>query len=421
MTAVAAVGARAQLESGVQERIQPFTIDAISFASTTTSLSRIDVYVRVPFEHLAFLKKDDGYRASYEVTIDILDSAGSLLNEKLWTEEVKAGTFDETVGSHGYSLVQRSFEVSPGIYSVTVNVRDSEKRENQRVVRRLTVSDYSTGRFMLSDMMLLSRYSDNGVKRVIAPNVSSNVGDLAEGFHVFFEGYHHAISDSLRLVAEVVNAKGEKVAVSTDVQYVPAGRSQIIMKVRNDSLTLGDYKLFVRAFPHHHAAAGADTALSFTSRTISVRWRGLPTALKDIDLAIEECVYIAKDSEMDSMRAAKTPEEKQKRLLEFWKKRDPNPNTPRNEKMEAYYGRVEYANKAFKHYIEGWRTDMGMVYIIFGPPSSVDRHPFEVDSKPYEIWIYYELNHQFIFIDDTGFGDYRLTTPIWDVWQRPRD
>ena len=113
-----------------------------------------------------------------------------------------------------------------------------------------------------------------------------------------------------------------------------------------------------------------------------------------------------------------TPEEKQEKLLEFWKKRDPNPNTARNERMEDYYQRVEYANNKFTHYIEGWRTDMGMVYIMFGPPSDVSRHPFEVDSKPYEVWRYYDLNYDFVFVDQSGFGDYRLTTPIWEVWQR---
>ena len=58
---------------------------------------------------------------------------------------------------------------------------------------------------------------------------------------------------------------------------------------------------------------------------------------------------------------------------------------------------------------------MGYVYIMYGEPSSIERHPFEMDTKPYEIWTYYELNKQFIFVDDTGFGDYRLRNPMWDV------
>jgi GWxTD domain-containing protein len=416
-----AASSPSQVESSASDNMQPYNFDALSFASSASSLSRIDVYVQVPYHQLAFLKKDEGYVASYEVTIDVLDSASTLLNEKLWTETVKAGTFDETVSSQGFSLVQRSFEVAPGAYTITVNIRDTEKKENRPLSRRLVVTDFTAPHFSLSDVMLLSRFSDTGGKRVIAPNVSPNVGQLPEAFHVFFEAYHHEVDDSVRFVAEIFDAKSVRVASTTDIQFVPRRRAQVIMKIRNDSLSLGDYKLFIRAYPHSAGGARNDSVLALTSRAITVRWRGLPTSLKDIDLAIDECIYIAKDSEMEYMRAAKTPEEKQKRLLEFWKKRDPNPNTPRNEKMESYYARVEYANRAFKHYIEGWRTDMGMVYIIFGPPSSVDRHPFDVDAKPYEVWSYYELNHQFVFIDDSGFGDYRLTEPIWNVWQRPRD
>lgn len=145
-----------------------------------------------------------------------------------------------------------------------------------------------------------------------------------------------------------------------------------------------------------------------------------PRSVQDLDVAIEQLRYIAKDDELSILRDASTPEEKQTRFLEFWKKRDPNPNTPRNEKMEEFYARVEYANKHFSHYITGWKTDMGMIYIIFGAPNSVDRHPFEVDSKPYEVWSYYDLNYSFVFVDQTGFGDYRLESPLWEVWNRPR-
>ncbi|MDP3683995.1 MAG: GWxTD domain-containing protein, partial [Ignavibacteria bacterium] len=79
-----------------------------------------------------------------------------------------------------------------------------------------------------------------------------------------------------------------------------------------------------------------------------------------------------------------------------------------------------YANAHFTHYTEGWKSDMGMVYIILGAPNSVDRHPFEYDSKPFEVWEYYQINRQFIFVDNTGFGDYRLTTPFYNDLERYR-
>ena len=74
-----------------------------------------------------------------------------------------------------------------------------------------------------------------------------------------------------------------------------------------------------------------------------------------------------------------------------------------------------YANKHFGHFFDGWKSDMGMVYIIFGIPNNIEQHPFEIDARPYEIWSYYDQNRQFVFIDYTGFGDFRLQNPIWDV------
>jgi GWxTD domain-containing protein len=412
--------ARGQVELVHKEVVDPYYIDAISFASGSPDRSRLDVFIQVPYSDLAFVKTDNGYTASYEMTIDILDSTDQLFTEKLWTENVQAQTFDQSVSTSASSLVRRVFELPPGRYSVVTIVRDKEQKEGQRLVRKLAVSRYDTAKFTLSDIMLVSRLSRSEGKTTIVPSVSPNVGVNPGGFHIFFETYNHEQLDSVKFVIDILNEAKEVVSETVLPHSLEEGRNQMFVKLDSDSLPIGNYRLFVRAYGISDSVAKG-VYLAETSRFFVVRWQGLPRTIKDIDLAIEQCVYIAKDAEMSHMREAKTKEEKQRRFIEFWKKRDPNPNTPRNEKMEAYFAKVDYANKNFKTYIEGWRTDMGMVYIIFGPPSNVDRHPFDIDSKPYEVWTYYELNHSFVFADQTGFGDYRLTTPIWEVWQRPKD
>ena len=87
-----------------------------------------------------------------------------------------------------------------------------------------------------------------------------------------------------------------------------------------------------------------------------------------------------------------------------------------NPILNEYYRRIEYANKKFKALGEGWRSDMGMIYVTFGPPTNVERHPMDMNSKPYEIWEYNELDRTFIFLDQTGFGDYRLVNPDYSRW-----
>jgi GWxTD domain-containing protein len=141
-------------------------------------------------------------------------------------------------------------------------------------------------------------------------------------------------------------------------------------------------------------------------------------ALKDIDELAEQLRYIAKEDELDYIKEGKNDYEKQNRFMKFWEKKDPSPGTKRNEIMQEYYKRIRGADKLFSTtYTPGWKTDMGMVFIIYGQPDNVDRHPYEMDSKPYEVWDYYSQNKQFVFIDNTGFGDYRLATPIWDTFR----
>ena len=52
------------------------------------------------------------------------------------------------------------------------------------------------------------------------------------------------------------------------------------------------------------------------------------------------------------------------------------------EAIAAYYGRVESANRHFTSYTEGWKTDRGLVHIIFGTPTTIRK-----DDKG-ETWIY---------------------------------
>jgi GWxTD domain-containing protein len=412
--------ARAQVEAartGGEAGKLEYAVDAVSLASLAAGMSRLDVFIQIAYDELTFVKEGDRYRGSYDVTLALSDSTGSLVAERVWTEQVKPSSFDQAVSPRAYSLVQRVFDLPPGRYIITVILQDNETRENRRQVRQIDVARYDVPGVRMSDIMLLSRVTVAGDRRTIVPAVSANLGTLREPATAFFETYADSGYESVRYHITVLDQKKEKVFESDTVAALPQGKNQVFLRFDHTVLPLGEYALYVQAYPIAPGGEG-QRSLAVTSRLFVVRWFGLPRGVKDMDLAISQLQYIANDDEMDALRQAKTPEERTQRFVDFWKGRDPNPNTPRNERMEEYYERVEYSNRHFSHYIDGWKTDMGMVFIIFGPPNNVDRHPFDIDAKPYEIWSYYDLNHSFVFVDETGFGDYRLTTPIWEVWQR---
>jgi GWxTD domain-containing protein len=407
-------------ESLTGNAASPFDVDAISFMSDSTNASRLDIYVAVPYEQLSFVKKGESFVASYEMTIAITDSSNALVNERLWTREISVPSFEQSVASGVSNIEQRIMLLSPGQYRIAVICRDLESRLTRRVYKQLLIPDYRKPGLQLSDIMLIAKLAEKeDGKKTIKPSISSNVVDIPAPLHIFFEAYNFSTPDTLHFITTVFNAKNEKLYQADTMLYLGSTRNRLFLRVDHSNLAIGDYKMFVHAYARNTNTTA--NPLANTSRPFVVRWAGLPKSVKDVDVAIEQLRFIAKENEIEHIKAAATAEEKQKRFFEYWKKKDPNPNTLRNERMEEHYARVEYANKHFKHYIEGWRTDMGMVYIIFGAPSNVERHPFDSDAKPYETWSYYELNYTFTFVDQTGFGDYRLTTPIWDVWQRPRN
>lgn len=67
----------------------------------------------------------------------------------------------------------------------------------------------------------------------------------------------------------------------------------------------------------------------------------------------------------------------------FWLEKAGNSERAK-EMIKYFYNRVQDANRFFSSYTEGWKTDRGMIYIIFGPPNSVYRSPYN------ETWYYGE-------------------------------
>ncbi|MBI3363475.1 MAG: GWxTD domain-containing protein [Ignavibacteriae bacterium] len=130
-----------------------------------------------------------------------------------------------------------------------------------------------------------------------------------------------------------------------------------------------------------------------------------------VSLEFAQAKYIATDAEQLQFEKLTDLKAKQLFLAEFWKRRDPEPGTPVNEFKEQYIQRVEYANKNLTiGFRQGWKTDRGRIYILYGPYDEVERFPSSSESLPYEIWHYNSLQGGaiFVFVDRTGMGEYAL-------------
>jgi GWxTD domain-containing protein len=92
-------------------------------------------------------------------------------------------------------------------------------------------------------------------------------------------------------------------------------------------------------------------------------------------------------------------------IEEFWKRRDPDPETERNEFRMEYESRLEKAGSLFRgEGRPGWLTDRGRIYILFGPPSERLTYPMDASGYCREVWYYGAF--PVIFIDDNCSGNF---------------
>jgi GWxTD domain-containing protein len=82
---------------------------------------------------------------------------------------------------------------------------------------------------------------------------------------------------------------------------------------------------------------------------------------------LEPLAYLASTDEMAELKSEPKPK---MALDDFWLKCGGNVEKAR-ELIRIYYTRVLYANYYFTSYKDGWRTDRGMIYIIYGPPDKI--------------------------------------------------
>ncbi len=136
--------------------------------------------------------------------------------------------------------------------------------------------------------------------------------------------------------------------------------------------------------------------------------------------------YIITSDEKKAYKALKTDEERENFIENFWRRRDPDPDTEENEYREEFYERIAYANEHFASGIPGYKTDRGRIYITFGKPDSIESHPSggaydrpsyegggSTTTYPFETWFYRHLDNvgdgiEIEFVDPTGTGEYRI-------------
>jgi GWxTD domain-containing protein len=192
----------------------------------------------------------------------------------------------------------------------------------------------------------------------------------------------HWTTDQTMLVSDYVDKAGPAEAPMEEMKALAPILAEDTLFVMKDSTFLMDYHFYF--FRQDSATDSGLTLLKTPPYYPSFRLIGE---------LIGPMKYITTDAEYRALTQSNKPK---RTFDEFWINTYGTKFRARNA-IRKYFTSVENANKYFTLYKPGWKTDQGMIFIVFGTPLEM----YRTDNS--EKWIYEGVEFEFIKVS-TLFG-----------------
>ena len=364
------------------------------------------VSVSIPYQGLQWVRLEPPYpagrfAAAVEIAVSFEPRRGGRLLGDVWERRWVVGGFDATRSPRSALLERRTFEIPPGPFEVTVTVRDLNAGMESRAKSRLTVPDYSRVPVGFADLELGLADSSGSFRPVPLRTYGTEVRSLAARATLFD-----------RRPGPWPRHYTFRYRVLDDVgQRVVEGTAEVSMNRSADPVVVGPIAsdLFVGPYAFDVELAEGRSRWR-VERSFEVEESGPPRG-QEFERMLEPLGYIGTSEEINYLRDL-PPDRQAAAWEEFWRRRDPTPDTPRNEALIEFIRRLRFAERHFQGYGPGWRSDMGRIYIRYGPADQIENRAATSDSPQLEIWYYHNPYRRFVFGDRDGFGRFVLLSPI---------
>ena len=140
-------------------------------------------------------------------------------------------------------------------------------------------------------------------------------------------------------------------------------------------------------------------------KTINLYDGNLELWSHDVNKIVGPMAYILPVSQMREIKAL-NDKEKIDFIVNFWKDKDPDEDTEKNELLIEFSNRFSFVNENLSDLTgEGWSTERGRIYMIYGEPESTQTQTIRQDNTVIEVWRY-SSGLEFIF--ENKFGTFIL-------------
>tara|TARA_B100000767_G_scaffold266109_1_gene283043 strand:- start:181 stop:1446 length:1266 start_codon:yes stop_codon:yes gene_type:complete len=377
--------------------LAPFT-EVISKDSMKTV-----IFIEIPFSSLQFVKKGSKYVSYYQASISMKVDKGMNIFNKVWLDSMIVKSYEDTRSKYKNSkhFISQNIKIGNN-YTIIAELQDLDTRKKGIQTKQIKTKNFKKIPNILPPLFLMDLKGEWGFASDKIPTKGYRVREIGNGITLKISGL---IKSKVFSLGVLLNTKEsiDSVFYSDGIDgstgyfnqsiFIP---SEKLKNIRNN------FNIFVKQ----------DGKLIEENVTFSIYKSGFSNSIRDIDVALNQMKYML-DNDQSSLLKSKKKLEREMFFNQIWEERDPTPLTEYNELMEEYFNRVNYTIEHFSGWEAGWETDRGMVYILFGAPDEINRYNSNNNlNKARQVWVYRKIGKEFSFIDQNGFGDYRLDSPF---------
>ena len=412
-------------------------VDVITYRGNDVN-TVVDVFIKVATDSLVAGEVEGASSIDVSLSVSVQDSIHGYRVSDKWERHL--GSPPEAArGSDVYFLDSATFDLPPGNYDFIVEARDQNAGIMYSLRRNENIPSYSAPGLQISDPILASSIQRSAVEGqfvrngyAISPNPDRRFGARSRIMYVYYELYGGttgvAVRDSFEVVYRILDELGGQVrAFAPEINQRTGSLTAHVGGLSIAGLSEGNYILFIKV---EDRASGLHTSTKSRFNIVPYIFGvGIPELTEEqFRKSLDIISYIGSSREQSLLESLDETGRKNF-VRRFWSNRDPNGAEPGNEFMNEMMNRYDYTNERFSGHIPGWLTDRGRIYISYGPPRDIQRYVHNPDTKDYEIWAYaIEGETIFIFVDERGFGQYRLVhsnardeiqNDDWEAFVRP--
>jgi len=387
------------------------TIDGQTFASVT-------IEIRVN-------EKDGNFSETSRDKIDVLsEDTNNYMNQEVFS-------------------YNKDLDVQSGAYDIEVTVTDNSSGKTVIRSTETLIPDPENPITNLTSIRLSGKVnqSEYNFRPITTYDVPSRIDSLKLDFQVT----NNDMDDPLTIEATLLKFEADTTPArrlsynnysSSSIQYqgvdvrdpieidnnvrILEQAGSVLIEFKYELLNRGNYRFEVET-------TNQKSETIYRARDFAIKGKNYPTVASPREMA-GPLIYLMDEKEHEQMMQIQDSNSLKEAVDRFWLSNVGSQSRAKSV-INLYYERVEQANKQFSNFKEGWKTDMGMIYILFGPPWYVDRSLnrmqwsysydrsdprrnffFERNRNPNE---YFPFNHYIVQRSQNYFNVVYQQTQLW--------